>query len=135
MMSCTAFSQSSYPRPVVIDGDTLEAVTRPQMRSLIELRYAYDACDTERTVLSREVDSLNVFALRQDTAFASAQGEIQGYDAEVRLLNKRIAGKDEELKVNKDLMRRKTIRAVVGGLTASAATIAVGILIGFFIHR
>lgn len=135
MIACTASSQSSYPRTVVIDHDTCEAITRPQMRSLIALRYASDECDSVRAVLFQEVAAQRLIAVRQDSCFTAAQQELQGYDAEVAMLNGQLRLKDDELKVNKDLMKRKNRAAKAGGITGGGVALAIGILIGIFIHK
>ena len=135
MIAFTAFSQNNYPRPLVIDGDTIEAITRPQMRSLILLRYAADECDSQRAVLMNEVQALASISQHQDTAFHACQEEISGYEAEVQLLNARIRLKDDELQVNKDLMKRKKRQAIGGGVTGVIIAAGIGFITGFLIHK
>ena len=135
MTAFTAFSQNNYPRPVVIDGDTVEAITRPQMRSLIALRYEYSECDSVRSLLSYEVTEQISIAAQQDSSFAAAQEEMQGYDAEVRLLNRQLVVKGSELTVNKNLMKLKQRNGIVGGVTGCLISGAIGLIVGLFIHK
>ena len=135
MTACTAYSQSSYPRVVVIDGDTVEAITRPQMRSLILLSYSYQECDSERSILSAQVGELQSVSTRQDSLFKATQEEIGGYDAEVRLLNGLIANKDSELKIDDRMLRRQKTRSIIGGTTGALVVGGISFLIGILCHR
>ena len=135
MIAYTVYSQPSYPRTIVIDSDTVEAISRPQLRSLIALRYQADECDTERTIHQQEVTSLSALAGRQDSVFNAMQHILHLHDNEVALLHETISLKTQDLAEQKKITKRQKIKTWIGTATSFVCGGGVGVVVGIFIKK
>ena len=135
MIACCSFSQDSYPRQLVAGSDTIVAITRAQMRQCVQLRYALDACDSDRAVLDTELGAYQRVSHEQDSIYVQQQEEMRGYDAEVVLLNDQLRLKEQERQIDLKIAKRKRTNSILGGVMTGVGTLAAGFLTGWITHK
>lgn len=130
MITNLSFSQTGYPKKILIDNDTVVAITNNQLQVVNNLKVDYDECkevvDTLKSQVSR--DSILIMSQFEFIRKLSNEMDTQGDIIEnEKAKNSKLT---ENLKQSMKLYNRQRIKtAVVGGLF----TVSLGVIVALLI--
>ena len=109
-----SFSQNRYPRKLVIEGDTVVAITIPQMLRANEIMLWARQCEEEKDTLLNQLDLSDSIIRCQDIQLGTFKRLEQGYQHEVLMKDSISNIKSKEIGLlNKEIRKQK--RIMVGG--------------------
>lgn len=126
MMSKLAICQTGYPKTVVLENDTVVAITKAQMKKMNNLHFHYQECKETNQLLISTIDSCKVTFAIYDTMVLNLKDQIVIYQqgaAESKTIMKEMVALDE--KKNKQIKKLTTQNkllklgtAIILGITA-----------------
>lgn len=124
-MTKLVFSQEGYPRKVIIDKDTVCAISIPQVDSVNKAFIMNDKCKEEKDSLNSQINNYETLVEGQDRVIASQEKEIE-IQKNISAEKDTIIASDEKLlkKQNRQVKWLKLQRNIFG----AGAVLASGIL-------
>lgn len=105
-MSKLAICQTGYPRTVVLENDTVVAITKAQMKKINNLHFHYQECKETNQLLTSTIDSCKVTFALYDTMILNLKDQIVIYQqgaTESKTIMKEMVALDE--KKNKQIRK------------------------------
>lgn len=122
-----SFSQSRYPRKLVIEGDTVVAITITQLVRSNEIMLWARQCEEEKDTLLNQLDLSDSIIRCQNIQLGTFKRLEQGYQQEVLMKDSIVGIQSKELiQVNKEIRKQKRIMA--GGGTILGVIILIILL-------
>lgn len=122
-----SFSQSRYPRKLVIEGDTVVAITIPQLVRSNEIMLWARQCEEEKDTLLNQLDLSDSIIRCQNIQLGTFKRLEQGYQLEVLMKDSIVRIQSKELvQANKEIRKQKRIMA--GGGTILGVIILIILL-------
>lgn len=114
-----SFSQEGYPRKIIIDKDTVCAITIAQVDSVNKAFVNNDKCNEEKDSLNSQINNYETLVEGQDRVIASQGKEIE-IQKNISAEKDTIIASDEKLlkKQNRQVKWLKLQRNVLAGVVA-----------------
>lgn len=124
-MSKLAICQTGYPKTVVLENDTVVAITKAQMKKMNNLHFHYQECKETNQLLISTIDSCKVTFAIYDTMVLNLKDQIQIYQqgaAESKTIMKEMVALDEKKskKIKRLTAQNKLLKT--GGVILLAVT-------------